>query len=218
MKTLTLLSIVLVVGLAGCSLVNNATKVKGSGIAKTEKRPVASFDSLDVGCPGSIQVRSQGQRSLEISGDDNIIPLITTEVKNNTLYIRSSETYAPKDKLQIVISIPDLKKFVFAGAGEANLENVKNDRLEIVLSGAGSVSASGETKEADIKLSGAGSVDAKNLHAVDAKVNSTGVGSVDIYATEQLDASAVGVGEINYYGRPKVVNKKAVGIGSINER
>jgi len=217
MKILTLVSIGLVVGLTGCSLISTA-KVKGSGIGKTEKRSVTSFDSLDVGCPGSFQVLSQGQESLEISGDDNIIPLITTEVKNHTLYIRSSETYAPKDKLQIVISIPDVKRFVFAGAGDANLANVKNDRMEIVMSGAGSVTASGETKEADITLSGAGSVDAKNLHAVNARVNSTGVGTVDIYATGQLDASAVGVGEVNYYGSPKVVNRKAVGIGSINER
>jgi hypothetical protein len=60
--------------------------------------------------------------------------------------------------------------------------------VEIALTGAGSLTASGETKEADITLSGAGSVDAKNLHAVNAKVNSTGVGSVEIYVTGQLDA------------------------------
>lgn len=96
--------------------------------------------------------------------------------------------------------------------------NVKNDRVEIVLSGAGSLSASGETKEADITLSGAGSVDAKNLHAVNAKVNSTGVGSVDIYTTGQLDAKVSGVGEINYYGSPKTVNRQSGGMGSINER
>lgn len=218
MKIIALLDIVLVIGLAGCGLHGSFNKVKGSGVVKTEKRSVASFDSLDVGCPGTIQVKSQAQGSLEIRGDDNIVPLITTEVKNNTLVIRSTETYSPKDKLEIVISTPDLKKFVFAGAGEANLANIKNDKLEIVMSGAGSVSASGETKDADITLSGAGSVDAKNLHAVDARVNSTGVGSVDIYATGQLDASAVGVGEINYYGKPKSVNKKATGMGSINEK
>lgn len=218
MKISALLSIGLVVALTGCGLTGSIAKVKGSGVVKTEKRSLASFDSVDAGCPGTIQVRSQGQGSLEITGDDNIIPLITTEIRNNTLVIRSTETYSPKDKLEIVISAPDLKKFVFAGAGEANLANIKNDKIEIVLSGAGSVNASGETREADITLSGAGSVDAKNLHAVDAKVNSTGVGSVDIYATGQLDASAVGVGEINYYGKPKSVNKKAVGIGSINER
>lgn len=218
MKIAVFFSIGLVIGLTGCSRIGGIATVKGSGVVKTEKRSLASFDSVDVGCPGTIQVRSQGQGSLEITGDDNIVPLITTEVRNNTLVIRATETYNPKDKLQIVISAPDLKKFVFAGAGEANLANIKNDKIEIVMSGAGSVSASGETKEADITLSGAGSVDAKNLHAVDAKVNSTGVGSVDIYATGQLDASAVGVGEINYYGKPKSVNRKAVGIGSINER
>jgi hypothetical protein len=217
MKVSALLSIGLLIGLTGCNFISTA-KVKGSGIVKTEKRSLASFDSVDVGCPGSIQVSSQGQGSLEITGDDNIIPLITTEVRNNTLYIKSTETYSPKDKLEIVISTPNLKRFVFAGAGEATLENLKSDRMEIALSGAGSVTASGETKEADISLSGAGSVDAKNLHAVDAKVNSTGVGSVDIYATGQLDASATGIGEINYYGKPKVVNRKAGGIGEINEK
>ena len=217
MKTLTLLCIVLVIGLSGCSLISTA-KVRGSGIEKTEKRSIASFDSLDVSCPGSIQVSAQGNGSLEITGDDNIVPLITTEVRNNTLYIRSTETYSPKKGLQIVISTPDLRKFIFAGAGEASLTNIKNDRIELALSGAGSVIASGETKAADVTLSGAGSVDARNLHAVDAKVNSTGVGSVDVYATGQLDASAVGVGEINYYGSPKVVNRKAMGIGGINAK
>lgn len=218
MKILSALSLGLVISLAGCNIINTTSRVKGSGIVKTEKRSVASFSSIDVTCHSSIQVRSQEQASLEISGDDNIVPLVTTEVKNDVLYIRSSKDYDLKDKLQIIVSAPDLKRFAFAGAGEADLSNIKNNRVEIAMSGAGSLSASGETQEADITLSGAGSVDAKNLHAVNAKVNSTGVGRVDIYATGQLDAKATGVGEINYYGSPKTVNKQAGGIGSINER
>jgi len=218
MKILTSLSIALVVGLAGCSLISTTDRVKGSGIVKTEKRSLAPFDSVEVSCHGSIQAHTQGQEGLEISGDDNIIPLITTEVNNSTLYIRSSKEYDSRDKLEIIVSAPDLKKFVFSGAGEANLSNVKNDRVEITFTGAGSLTASGETKEADITLSGAGSVDAKNLHAVNAKVNSAGVGSVEIYVTGKLDAKAAGVGEINYYGSPKIVNRQAGGIGRINER
>ena len=218
MKILTLLSIGLVIGLAGCNLISNTSNVKGSGNVKTEKRSLASFDSLDANYVGSIQVRSQGQESLEISGDDNIIPLITTEVKNGTLYIRPTKGYNPQQKLQIIISTPDLKKFVFDGVGKANLSNVKNDRLEIVVNGVGDFSASGETKEADITLSGVGSLDAKNLHTINAKVNSTGVGNVDIYVTGKLDAQASGVGKINYYGSPKIVNRQTEGIGKINER
>ena len=218
MKILTSLSIALVVGLTGCNLISTTDRVKGSGIMKTEKRSLAPFDSLEVSCHGSIQAHTQGQEGLEISGDDNIVPLITTEVNNGTLYIRSSKEYNSRDELVITVSALDLKKFVFSGAGKASLSNVKNDRVEIALTGAGSLTASGETKEAGITLSGAGSVDAKNLHAVNAKVNSTGVGSVEIYVTGQLDAKSSGIGEINYYGSPKIVNRQAGVIGKINER
>ena len=218
MKILISLGIALMIGLVGCNSLGNAGRIKGSGIVKTEKRSLAPFTSLEVSCHGSIQVLTQEQAGLEINGDDNIIPLITTEVNNGTLYIRSSREYDSGDRLKITVSVPDLKRFVFSGAGEANLSNLKNDRMEITMAGAGSLTADGETKEADITLSGAGSVDAKNLRAAKARVNATGAGSVEVYATDQLDAKALGVGEINYYGKPKIVNKQAVGIGGINER
>src|SRR5215470_12130030 len=139
MKILTSLSIALVVGLAGCNLGSTTDRVKGSGIIKTEKRSLAPFDSLEVSCHGSIQVHTQGQEGLEISGDDNIIPLITTEVNNGILYIRSSKEYNSRDNLVINVSAPDLKKFVFSGAGKADLSNVKNDRVGISLTGAADV-------------------------------------------------------------------------------
>src|SRR5262245_51688122 len=75
MKILTSLSIALVIILAGCGHISTADKVKGSGIVKTEKRSLTPFDSLEVVCHGSIKVNTQGQEGLEISGDDNILPL-----------------------------------------------------------------------------------------------------------------------------------------------
>ena len=86
------------------------------------------------------------------------------------------------------------------------------------MSGVGSLRAAGETKELDITLSGIGSVDAKNLRAVNAKVNSTAIGAVDLYATGQLDIKASGMGEVNYFGNPKIVNRQTEGIGKINQR
>ena len=87
-----------------------------------------------------------------------------------------------------------------------------------MVTGVGSFNLSGETKEVDIRLSGVGSVDAKNLRAVNAKVNSNAVGSVAVYVTSQLDINSSGIGEVNYYGNPKIVNKQAEGIGKINQR
>ena len=218
MKIVTLLNLGLFISLAGCVVINTSSNIRGSGIAKTETRTLASFNALDVEYVGEIVVRSQGQESFTISGDDNIIQFITTEVKNGTLYIRGTKGYSPQQKLQIVVSTPDVKRFVFDGVGKANLSNIKNDRLEIVVTGVGSFSTSGETKEMDITLSGVGSIDAKNLRGVNAKVSSNAIGSVDLYVTSQLDINSSGIGEINYYGNPKIINKQAEGIGKINKR
>jgi len=46
----------------------------------------------------------------------------------------------------------------------------------------------------------------------------TGAGSVDVYATQQLDAIVSGVGQITYAGDPPVVNKNVSGIGTINKK
>lgn len=204
--------------ITGCTSMPGSNKVKGSGVTKTEKRDVAQFASVEIDCPAVINLTAQQRPGFEISGDDNIVPLITTEVKNNTLYIKSTRNYDPQVKLQIDIANPDFEKFGFTGAGEATLSKIMNERLEVTVSGAGKVKASGETKEADITLTGAGIVDAKDLHAAKSKVSSTGVGSVDVYATEQLDANATGVGNISYYGNPKVVNQQATGIGKITAK
>src|SRR4030095_6810341 len=216
MKIWILVCIAIIVA-TGCNVISG-NQVKGSGVVKTEKRSLAPYSALEVSCPASLEVRLQEPESSEISGDDNLIPLITTEVKNNTLYIRSTQEIAPREKLRISLSNPDLIRFTFSGAGDANVSNIKNDRIEIVLSGAGDLTASGETKEAAIKISGAGRVDAENALAAKAKADSTGVGSLDVYATEQLEAKASGVGEINYYGSPKIVKKDASRIGYVTER
>ena len=218
MKRSSALLCLLLFGLTACDVMHGGHKIQGSGTAKKEKRTVAPFTSVDVSCHGTINLVSQAQPGFEIAGDDNIVPLITTEVKNNTLYIKAEQEYNSKNTLQIDISTPDIEKFVFSGAGEATLSKIKNNRLAMSITGAGTFKVSGDTREAEISLAGAGDVDAQDLHAEKARVNSTGAGSINVYATEQLDVNATGVGDINYYGNPKQVNKQGVGLGGINQR
>ena len=51
-----------------------------------------------------------------------------------------------------------------------------------------------------------------------AKVTVTGAGSVNVYATQELNATVSGVGQITYAGDPPVVNKSVSGVGSINKK
>ncbi|HJQ24646.1 MAG TPA: head GIN domain-containing protein [Blastocatellia bacterium] len=219
MKPFLVLSLcLLVLSVAGCKSMLGINKVQGSGTAKTEKRDVARFTAIEVQCHGVVNVTAQAPASLSISGDDNIVPLITTEVRNGTLYIKSDKDYDTKSQLKIDVTTPDIEKFAFTGAGEVALSKLRNEHVEISLSGAGRLTASGEAKEADIALTGAGDLDAKDLHTVKTSVKSTGAGSVDVYATDELVASATGVGNVNYYGNPKQVKTQATGLGSIDRK
>jgi hypothetical protein len=189
--------------------------VKGSGIEKKEKREVASFNAIEIDCYAKANITCQDKQSVEITGDDNIIALLLTEIKDNTLSIKTSKSYNPDKPLQINIAIPNIEKLSLSGAAQTVLSNVKNDKLTIDVSGAGTIKAQGETQLLDITLSGAGALDTKDLQANKVTANVSGAGSVSLFSKEQLDATVSGVGSINYYGNPKVVNKKVTGVGSI---
>jgi hypothetical protein len=201
----------LILSLAGCSL-----GVAGSGTMATEKRDVPAFTAVDAAIVGNVNITCQASQEVSLTGDDNILPLIETEVKDGTLYIKPKEVYQAKNSLTINISAPDVQKLVFTGVGNAKLTNVKNEKIVIELTGTGNVEAEGETKDAELRLMGVGEFNAQQLHAENVTVNSTGSGNISAYATKQIDGKLDGVGDLNYYGNPTSVKVKTVGVGKVN--
>lgn len=206
--------------MASCNLNIDLNKdtVIGSGNSKTEKRVVADFNAIEIGCYGSVNIVGQEKESLEISVDDNILPVISTEVKDHILSIKTIKNISPKSKLQINVTTPMLEKMVLSGAGEVSLSKIKSNRLSVTVSGAGKIDISGEVKEFSANLSGAGYINAKELHAENANVSSSGAGAMEVFASEVLAVNISGAGNVNYYGNPKTVNKNISGIGSINQK
>ena len=89
------------------------------------------------------------------------------------------------------------------------------DTIEIGFQGAGRLVARGRVNQLKLNAQGVGDVDTKGLLAQRAKVSFEGIGAVKVYASERLDAAVAGMGSLNYYGNPKVVNKSVEGIGSV---
>lgn len=87
--------------------------VRGSGTRQKQKRDVASFSSISTEGAFDIEVVCQKPLSLEIASDDNILPLITTEVSNNVLHIRNLRNYSVDDPVTVKISIPNLEGLRF---------------------------------------------------------------------------------------------------------
>jgi len=216
MKKLLLLVLLLPVLCAGCHH-GFGTGVKGSGKRLTQKRDVASFTSISAEGAFDIEVVCQKDLGIEIEADDNILPLISTEVSNNVLWLKPKSNYSAEDAPKIKINVPNIEAFSADGAGKIQISGVNNDKLQIALDGAPNLTASGTTKMVGIDTNGAAKIDTHNLRAAHAVVDSKGVSKVDLGVSSQLDVTVSGPSHVTYSGDP-VVNKTVHGPGKVEKR
>ena len=212
---LALLCAVLAFAFSSCHI---GRGVKGSGVRKPEKRDLKSFNAIDTNGAYEILVNCQKPASFEIEGDDNILPLIKTEVRDGVLFVSSSERYNTARAITLRVNLPQLTAVSSRGAGDIKVMDANGDDLKIDSTGAASIQAAGKTKTVTLSSTGAGDIDATRLQAEKAKVTVTGAASVIVYVTEQLDVSVSGAGSVQYLGNPKTVNKSVSGIGSVNKK
>ena len=74
-----LLTVALV--LAACSV------TRGSGQLASESRPVTGFTKVELSGTGELTIEKTGTESLAISAEDNLLPLLTSEVSGDTLVL-----------------------------------------------------------------------------------------------------------------------------------
>jgi len=188
--------------------------VRGSGVRKTEQRDLPVFSAIETSGAFDVDVNCQKPASVEIEADDNILPLVQTDVRGGVLYVSTTKSYSSSGGIKLRITVPDLASVKSTGAGKFNISGVKNDKFEIRSTGAATVVASGQSKSVKISSTGAGKIDAHELRASDADVSVTGAAAVDVYATDELDVNVSGAGRVTYSGNPKV-NKKVSGAGQV---
>jgi hypothetical protein len=212
-RTLIFLSLALV-ALSGCKFGN----VRGSGTMRLERRDVPAFTAVDVSGAYDVEIVAQKEQSLEVEGDDNLLPLIKTEVRDGVLRIYNEKGFNTRQKLHVRITLKDLDGINASGASDIVATNVKTDEFNVEASGAGSLQISGETKTLDVGMSGAGELKARNLHAESVQIKLSGAAHADVYATQSLDASVSGAGNIDYYGDPKNIKEDRSGAGEISKK
>jgi len=192
--------------------------ISGSGNRKTEKRELKSFNAIDTTGAYEIKVTCQKPASFEIEADDNILPLIKTEVRDGILFVSNDQQYNSRKSPTLRITLPELYSVSSHGAGDIQVADANSTDLKIQSAGAANIDAEGKAKSVSISSTGAGNIDTSKLTAEKAKVDATGAANVDVFASDQLDVKVSGVGSVTYSGNPKVVNKSVSGIGSVNPK
>lgn len=200
-----------------CSLGGNA--VKGSGVVKSESRPVAGFTAVSLGCLGKVTVKRTGREALTITAEENLLPLLVARVSARTLLLNATSgvELEPTRPLEFTVEVASLEGLSLTGAGSIEAAGIEGSRLAVTLSGAGSVTAGGAVDSLEVTLSGVGSFLGEGLKAKQATVRNSGVGSVAVAASDRLEAYVSGVGSIDYLGSPQL-HQSVSGIGKVRKR
>jgi len=189
-------------------------------LAAESTRTLPPFIAVNAKGAFAMTVEAGKTQSVVVRGDDKFVSGLRTTVVDNELQISMQDkSYdGAKGDPRIIITVPTLSRVKVEGAGETTISKVNTDRLDIGYLGAGILVASGKVKYLRLNAKGVGQVDTQALHAERVDVNFEGVGSVSVYASDLLNAVAKGMGSLNYYGKPKTVNKSVSGIGSVTAR
>jgi hypothetical protein len=229
----TIVSGCIVVDLNGCG----KETVKGSGKIVNEERHLSEFKTIKLKGVGRVVLTQGRPHTINIETDDNIMPLIETEIQNEQLVISQGNYNLRPTKLDFNITVAHLEGISISGAGDVTGKSrfVSDDfaarisgsgdmqleldvaNLETSISGSGSMNLSGQSGRYDAEISGSGKINAFDMQAKNVSLKISGSGDCKVNATEILHARISGSGDVFYTGHPRITSKIS-GSGSLESR
>jgi hypothetical protein len=235
------LAMVSLIFLSACSSPFSLGGLKGSGNVITKDVDVSGFEKISLSGKGNLIIEQGNSERLRIEAEDNIMEIIETEVRGNTLYISYKKTswfasiFRPTKDINFNIKLKDLISLKISGSGTAKMEyletedmninvsgsgkidmNIEADNLKSKISGSGTFNLSGEVDSQELTISGSGKYFSKKLKSDRAEVNISGSGKVEVNAAKELDISISGSGNLYYIGNPDITQRIS-GSGKIEQ-
>jgi hypothetical protein len=209
--------------------------VNGSGNRVEETRSVNVYHSIHAGGRFDLRLIQGPAAPLRLEGEDNILPLIESEVRNGVLHLDTEERLGRVQPIVVHAHAPEWRSIELSGAGSMQSETpltggslrmrisgagdidaqVDVQELELEVSGAGECRLSGAARNVQFRASGAGDLDALRLRSENSTIRISGAGNAKVYVTGRLDATISGAGSVRYAGQPESVQQDVSGAGSI---
>lgn len=117
--------------------------VRGSGNVTTESRDVSGFDEIVVLGSGKAVVDVNGTESLTIEAEDNIMPLLKTEVRNGRLELSVESNISPTTDVKYTITATALRGVSITGSGDVVVTGIDAGSFDVEVSGSGRVEPTG---------------------------------------------------------------------------
>ncbi len=208
----------------------------GSGTVATTTRTVPAFSSISIDGMMEATVTLGAQQPIEIKGDDNLLPLIQTQVESGVLKVTvaNNSPILPKAPLTLKISAPTLTAVNVSGLAKVTAEDVgAQERMDIAASGGSTVTLKNLTTGAvtinasggsPVTLTGSatslnatmsGSLSAQDFPVQTATVDLSGFSRGDLTVRDSISGMASGSSVLRVYGNPPNRNIDLHGSASV---
>jgi hypothetical protein len=230
---LTLLAAIALSGLSSCML----NCVHGSGHEVSEDRKVGDFNRISVAGNYKVTLKQDSSMSLKITGDDNLLKYIKTEVHGGKLRIYSKRNLCTNGQMTLDIGVRNLDEIKASGAVEivadgkmhtqdlhfdlSGISKVTMDltAANVTTSGSGSseLNLKGQATSHDIEISGVGHVYAFDFVVGSCNIQTSGVGHCEVNVLNSLSVHSSGASEVRYKGNPSNITNDKSGASSVEK-
>jgi len=192
--------------------------VQGDGIAARDQRTVGTVSSLEVNGSVVVDVRVGPASSLTVEADGNLLPLVRTDVRGDTLVVETTRAYRSSNPVRVTYTVPRLAEVRHTGSGRLSVQGLNGTPLKVAQQGSGSTLLTGQVASLDVTGSGSGSVDASTLRSASANLSMNGSGRVNVgevrgdYAVATLEGS----GQLRVGGSVRSLTARSTGSGHLD--
>ena len=178
---------------------------------------MSGFDEVVLGGSGDLIIDVGGNESLTIEAEDNLLPLLTSNVTDSTLTLSSSETIYPTQPITYTLGAAALAGVSISGTGDVVAPNLSCGTFRAALSGSGTFDIGGACNALELSIAGSGDFDGQDLAVATASVSIDGSGDSIVNATDKLSVTINGSGNVEYVGDPATV-VDINGSGEVHQR
>ena len=178
----------------------------GEGPVASETRSVPPFTRVDVNNGIRLTVRIDpglrigATQPVEVSAQQNLLAIITTEVVGGSLRIHSSESFRTTERVEVAIVTSTLQGVSLSGGSNGTVEGLDADQFQASLSGGTVLTANGQADSVTVSASGGSRAELDGLTAATATVDASGGSRVNLRATLGVTGSASGGSHVSVAG------------------
>lgn len=188
------------------TILSTLETVKGSGHIITESREVSDFSRIDIRLGAELVLIQAPGETLTVEADDNLMPYITTEVRDGQLVVSTPDNVSlqPSRTVQLYLTFETLTAVDIYGSCNVTAAELDLDELAITFFGSGTTALTGRADNQTITVRGTATINNFDLASERVTVDIDGTGMIEVNAEDTLDVAVAGSGNIRYTGDPTI--------------